>query len=80
MNQPETYTTKEAMQALGLTARSALHYLRNQYPKAFIVVKTGKSRQTRYDKAAIDDFIKWRAMLKTYNHYRELLSNYTKEE
>lgn len=55
------------MTALGLTARSAFHYLRNKYPKAFIVVKEGTSRHdpTHYDKAAIDDFIQWR------NQYRK---------
>lgn len=75
---PKTYTTAEAMQALDITARSAFHYLRAKFPKAFIVVKAGTGRftPTEYDKAAMDEFIKWRAMLKNYNHYRELVSKY----
>lgn len=67
---PETYTTQEAMQVLGLSARSAFHYLRKQFPKAFIVVKTGSGRYTptEYDKAAIDQFIQWREQWK--NQYK----------
>lgn len=63
----DSYTTAEAMQALGITARSAFHYLRAKFPKAFIVVQVGTGRftPTRYDKAAIDQFIQWR------NQYKE---------
>lgn len=67
---PETYTTQEAMQALRLNARSAFHYLRAKFPKAFIVVKTGSGRYTptEYDKDAIDQFIQWREQWK--NQYK----------
>lgn len=59
----DTYTTQQAMQALNLTARSAFHHLRKQYPKAFVIVQTGKNRHypTLYDKTAIDNFIIWRS-------------------
>lgn len=60
--QPETYTTQEAMKALGITARSAFHHLRKKFTRAFIVVQVGTGRHTptRYDKAALDRFIEWR--------------------
>ena len=69
------------MTALGLTARSAFHYLRKNFPKAFIVVQVGTGRftPTRYDKAAIDNFIQWRKMKKTYDHYVQARDKYTKE-
>lgn len=65
----DTYTTQQAMEVLGIKARSAFHHLRNRYPKAFVIVQEGSGRQhpTLYDKAAIDKFIEWRrAIAKGY--------------
>lgn len=79
-NTPNTYTTAQAMEAIGVT-RSAFHYLRKQYPKAFIVMSIGKgrSRFTLYNKTAIDDFIKWRKMKNVYDQYVQNRDKYTKE-
>lgn len=78
MNQ-DTYTTTEAMKALGLTARSAFHHLRHKYPQAFVVVQSGagRSHETTYDKSELDGFIKWRQMLKTYTRYQDILTAYS---
>ena len=77
---PDTYTTAQAMEAIGVT-RSEFHHLRKQYPKAFIVVSTGNGRThfTLYNKAALDNFIQWRKMKKTYDHYVQARDKYTKE-
>lgn len=64
-----TYTRNEVMAALGIKSPSAFHYLRNQYPNAFVVVQqgTGKGNPTLYDKQPIDKFIQWRSNRKEYN-------------
>ncbi len=64
--QVTTYTTAQAMSALGIKSRSAFHYLRRQYPQVFTIVKLGSGRsiQTLYNKATIDQFASWRNQYK----------------
>lgn len=60
-----TYTRIQAMERLGLTARSAFHYLREQYPQWFVVVQAGHGRNnpTLYDAQKIDVFAQARQIL-----------------
>jgi hypothetical protein len=64
----QTYTQKEAIQALGVNSPSAFWHLRNTYPSAFVIVQqgTGKGNPTLYDKAELDKFIAWRNSRKEY--------------
>ena len=73
---PETYTTAQAMNALGISSRTTFHRLRAKYPKALIavVVGSGRSNQTQYDKSAIDELAKFRLLLKNYEHFKTLIS------
>jgi hypothetical protein len=63
-----TYTRTQAMERLGLkpSSRSAFMYLRNRYPKYFIVINQGTDRgnPTLYDKAQLDKFIEARKALR----------------
>lgn len=55
------------MAALGISSPSAFHYLRNKYPRAFVVVNQGsqgRGNPTTYDKQSLDKFIEVRNYLK----------------
>ncbi len=57
MNQ--SYTSKQAMDKLNLTSRSAFYYFKRKYPHAFVVVnqRMALGDGTRYDKQALDKFL-----------------------
>lgn len=57
MNQ--SYTSKQAMDKLNLTSRSAFYHFKRKHPHAFIVVKqrTTSGDGTLYDKQVLDKFL-----------------------
>jgi hypothetical protein len=65
----QTYTRPEAMQALGISSPNAFHSLRRRYPNAFKVVHQGTSKKdlTLYDKKALDEFIAWRQVSRSFD-------------
>jgi hypothetical protein len=65
-----TYTSKQAMEKLGLTSRSAFYHLKRSCPKAFIVVEPGAEgdKVTRYEKQALDHFAEIVGCVKTEAH------------
>jgi hypothetical protein len=56
----EVYTRDQAMELLGLQSINAFLHLAKKHPEAFIVLDygTGKHKRLRYDKAALDKFVK----------------------
>jgi hypothetical protein len=65
----ETYTTKEAMDRLGVKGIHAFDQLERRYPEVFVIVKQDTSRHTRYHhtqyhKATLDRFAESREYFK----------------
>jgi hypothetical protein len=55
MTVKDTYTTKQAMERLGLKSSGAFRHLQKMYPEFFVVVaKRFKSKH--FDKALLDKF------------------------
>ncbi len=62
----EYYTREQAMELLGITSVNAFMQLTRKYPDAFVNVTSDKykTKQPRYDKAALDKFVELREYFK----------------
>jgi hypothetical protein len=58
MTMNQTYTRKQAMERLGVRSTNAFTQLSKKYPDAFVIIQQSTIKHPRYDKAALDRFIK----------------------
>ena len=60
----DSYTLQEAMARLGFKSANAFFQLARKHPDAFVVIKQGLGRDTRYHKGNLDRFAESREYFK----------------